>query len=141
MSKNNMETAIRETYKCILIWQKRQEALMYALGGIDSRFDNGAHLRTSAEPLWNHLMQKEIDGWRKLFMWAMADEKWAEEARKLARERFLKEGSEIMHYLNPSRELPGSYFSEDYDAWRAEIDRAFPARTKEEKKDGNASDS
>jgi len=94
--------AMRAAYEAILTSQKRQEALLFALKGIDSWRPDASQVQSSADPLWSYLIHQELEGWRKLFMFALTNDEWAEEAKKLAQERFLSEGTDIMGYLNPT---------------------------------------
>jgi len=123
--KNHMYRALMAAYHSILTAQMRQEALLYALRGIKNYDRNAATIRSGTSLLWDYLCQDELNQWRKLFMWSLADEDWAQEARQLARKRFLSDTSDIMSYLNPEGRIPDSFLSSEREEWRAEIEKMF----------------
>jgi len=75
-------------------------------------------------PIRAELYARLSEAQKNLLVWsAMTDDKERKDvARKMAYKRFLREGSEIMQYLNISGEPPGSYSAEKWEEFRAELD-------------------
>mgnify|MGYP001559086202 CR=1 FL=1 len=101
-------------------WHLRIRALEFARGAGDCRRTQDI---PKASELRDWLFERELEAYRKLFMWAIMltdDEK--KTARRMACERFLKEDASIMEYLSPVGEHPGSWESNMEDEFRKEIE-------------------
>lgn len=110
-------------------WEAVHAALHRARGGGYERAS------VEADDLLRKLMERQLDEFRKLFMWAitLTDEEQAL-IKRVAHERFLKDGISVADYLAPwggpilvkaeeeFREMCREAFGADFDKEPAEVD-------------------
>lgn len=78
------------------------------------------------------LIEKELDEWRGVFMWALTlDDKERDRIKAAAHQAFLREGISVSHWWNDG-ETPGAWMSADEDAFRKMAKKAFGPSTEDE---------
>lgn len=74
----------------------------------------------------NMLFKKESDAYRTYFMWNLAgSDEEHEKAKRVAYQRYLKEGMAVMQYLNGKLKHEPSYLGVTEEEFRADIEKEF----------------
>ena len=117
-TKEAVNVALHAIEKC----KHRILMFEYALQDIRGNHDR---FNDAVEVIYSRLYRKLNEAYAALFMWGnVVPEEAQKEAKKAAFKHYLKERSAIMEYLDIELESPGSWFADEEEEFRKEIEEA-----------------
>ncbi len=98
-------------------------ALDMVVRTIEGKYESPPGVKDAHKVLASELFEKENDAYRRYFMFALdATEEVQAEARKMAYERYMKEGMIVMDYLRWPCSLPNVWHDVDEEQFRRDLE-------------------
>lgn len=126
-----IDRAVVAAFAGVELAEHKLQAFQYAIQTLRQDRSRDEAVESALRVIWGALYAECMEAYRKVFMWgSVIPGKARMEAKKIAMQRFLREGVTIMQYLYADGTHPSSWSGKERDQFQKEIDEL----SKKEKK-------